>query len=142
GIKDKDGAAGFRLRHMRRAFRIMNETPGGIIANAVIEDAGNYIDLFGPGLMKIDSLPTSARIDLDNLRCRSTLRLPERSHLDGSTEFLFYGRVFGKRPFNVRHRVLRYVRNSPRGASMNSPLSYIFRPRRKVFSTTPSKTLS
>jgi hypothetical protein len=45
--------------------------------------------------MKIDSLPTSARIDLDNLRSRSTLRLPERSHLDGSAEFLLYGRVFG-----------------------------------------------
>jgi hypothetical protein len=45
--------------------------------------------------MKIDSFPTSARIDLDNLRCRAILRLPERSHLDSSTEFLFYGRVFG-----------------------------------------------
>ena len=73
----------------------MDETPGRVIAHAVIEDAGNYIDLFGPRLMNIDSFPTRARIDLDHLRCGSVWRLPKRSHSDGAAEFLFYGRVFG-----------------------------------------------
>ena len=72
----------------------MNEAPGRVIAHAVIEDAGNYVDLFGPRLVQIDSFPTRARIDLDNLRRRSVWRLPEGSHSDGSAEFFFYGRVF------------------------------------------------
>src|SRR6185369_3163505 len=82
----------------------MNETAGGIIANAVIEDSRNHINFFGAGFMKIDSFPTSARIDLDHLRRRSIRSLPQRSYLDGSAEFLFYGRVFGERPFYFSHK--------------------------------------
>jgi hypothetical protein len=44
--------------------------------------------------MKIDAFPTSARIDLNNLRGRSIRRLPERSHPDRAAEFFLYGRLF------------------------------------------------
>src|SRR5882724_1853620 len=103
GIKDKQSAACLRLRHVRRACRIVNEAAGRIIADPVVEDAGNHINLLGSGLVEIDSFPASARIDFNNLRRRSVGRLPKGSDSDRSSEFLFYWRVFKSRPFYFRH---------------------------------------
>src|SRR5882672_2722188 len=97
GVKDKQSAACLRLRHVRRACRIVNEAAGRIIADPVVEDAGNHINLFGSGLMEIDFVPASAGIELNDLGCRSVRRLPKGSHSDRSSEFLFYGRVFKSR---------------------------------------------
>src|SRR6185312_12618394 len=103
GIKNKDGATCFRLRYVRRAFRIMNKTPGGIITNAVVEYTGDYINLLGPGFMNVNAFPTPARRDVDNLRSRSIRAAPQGSHLNSAAKLFFYRRVLKTCPLDFSH---------------------------------------
>src|SRR6266550_705769 len=91
---------------MRRSSRIVNEGPGGIIANTVVEDPGNDIDFFRTGLMQIDSFPTGAGIDLHKLGLRAFARLPDSAHPDAAAKFFFYGRILNAAPFHFSHQNL------------------------------------
>src|ERR1700730_4873924 len=99
---------------MRRAGRVVNESPGGIIAHAIVEDTGNDIDFFGPGFMQVDPFPTRSRIDLDKLSFRPVASFPDGSYPDAAAKFFLHGRIFDAAPFYLRHQSLAFVSQTVR----------------------------
>src|ERR1700730_8484682 len=95
----------------------MNETPGWIIAHAIVEDSRDHIHLFRPWFMHVDSFPTGTRIDFNDLRHRSAGCFPQRSHANGAAKFFLYRRVFKSRPFNFRHSMVSLSCGIPGGAA-------------------------
>jgi hypothetical protein len=66
----------------------MHERPGRVIAQAVVEDAGDDVEFFRAGLVHVEPQEPGSRIDFQQLRLRSIGAAPERAPTHARVDLL------------------------------------------------------
>src|SRR5687768_4502571 len=85
--KHKKDAALARLRQMRRPGRVMHKRARRVVAQPVVEDARDDVNLLRPGVVDVKLQEPRARVDLQQLCPRPIGPLPEDALTDPWIDF-------------------------------------------------------